>query len=154
MGLDMYLGVRNRGEHKFEEIGYWRKANSIHAWFERFNGGSFENCSTIIVPKEALIKLKNDCEYVLRNSYLEDGFIKNGETLINGKWEPNIQAGKIVKDSSYAEEIMPTKSGFFFGDLQYDEWYIDDLERTVCIVDKALQNVDFDKQEVCYSADW
>lgn len=30
MGLDMYLY-----KEKSEEVAYWRKANAIHAWFER-----------------------------------------------------------------------------------------------------------------------
>ena len=38
-----------------------------------------------------------------------------------------------------APEILPTQDGFFFGDTSYDEWYFQDIEQTIKIIDAALK---------------
>lgn len=37
---------------------------------------------------------------------------------------------EILEDHSKAEKLLPTQSGFFFGDTNYDEFYFEDLEHT------------------------
>lgn len=65
MGLDMYLEKRNKNmqDAKYEEIAYWRKANQIREWFDKHVG--VENCKYVIIEKNMLIQLKNDCMKVL-----------------------------------------------------------------------------------------
>lgn len=65
MGLDQYLELENEnGENK--ELIYWRKANQIHGWFDRFFGG-VENCEEYNVTIDTLKLLKADCEKVLND---------------------------------------------------------------------------------------
>ena len=45
---------------------------------------------------------------------------------------------QVLADNSLAEELLPPISGFFFGNTEIDEYYIDDLQKTVTIIDKAL----------------
>lgn len=45
---------------------------------------------------------------------------------------------QIVDDPSRANELLPAASGFFFGSTDYDEWYFDDLKRTVEQIDRIL----------------
>jgi hypothetical protein len=45
---------------------------------------------------------------------------------------------EVLDDRSKAEALLPTQSGFFFGDTRYDEDYFSDLRQTVSIIDKVL----------------
>jgi len=59
----------------------------------------------------------------------------------------------ILEDHSKAEELLPSQSGFFFGSTEYDEYYFADLERTVPILKKILENAPED-WEFEYHASW
>jgi len=59
----------------------------------------------------------------------------------------------ILEDHSKAEELLPSQSGFFFGSTDYDQWYFEDLKRTVPILKKILENAPED-WEFEYHASW
>lgn len=75
MGLDMYLyGVKQEfhkhdynigGYKESTEIGYWRKANAVHAWFVECCQDGVDNCATYYVGHEDLKALQDRCEDVL-----------------------------------------------------------------------------------------
>jgi len=44
----------------------------------------------------------------------------------------------VLKNKEKAAEGLPTQSGFFFGQTAYNEYYFEELEETVTIIDKAL----------------
>jgi len=153
MGLDMYLN-----KVKKEEVAYWRKANAIHAWFERHlaeDEDGLENCRSYYVSKELLEQLKHDCETVLKASKLvyKDVSVKryNYDTR---NYETAIEKLYVIDDISVAEELLPTQSGFFFGSTFYDEGYIDDLKNTIDQIDKILETTDFDEEGIEYCAWW
>lgn len=45
---------------------------------------------------------------------------------------------KVLENRELAATELPTTAGFFFGSKDYDEWYYNDLEETIKILDKAL----------------
>jgi hypothetical protein len=45
---------------------------------------------------------------------------------------------KVLDNNELAEQLLPTKEGFFFGGKDYDQWYFNDLEETIKIIDNAL----------------
>ena len=45
---------------------------------------------------------------------------------------------QILVDRTKAAELLSTKSGFFFGGTDYDQYYFDDLSKTIEIINKAL----------------
>lgn len=47
---------------------------------------------------------------------------------------------EVIDNPSLAMELLPPSYGFFFGSQDIDSWYLDDLESTVDIIDKALDN--------------
>lgn len=61
---------------------------------------------------------------------------------------------KVLEDNTLAEQELPTRKGFFFGSYEYDEWFFDDLRKTVVILDKILSNPDADKWWIQYHASW
>jgi hypothetical protein len=52
-----------------------------------------------------------------------------------------------------SHEVLPTTSGFFFGSTDYDEWYIQDLEHALKIIDRAMLFIK-DHGEVYYQSSW
>ena len=108
---------------KAEQIGYWRKANHIHAWFVDNCGDGEDSCQQIKVSKEQLQLLLEAVNNVLKNKEL-------------------------------AEQLLPTQEGFFFGDTDYDSWYYDSLKDTKKIITEAINETDWDSEEVIYQASW
>jgi len=54
-------------------VGYWRKANAIHAWFVNTYGEGIDVCQEIGVPREGLEDLLNICKKVLTSpEYAEE----------------------------------------------------------------------------------
>jgi hypothetical protein len=139
MGLDMYLMQvqvdRNVAEDEFfdlsktrvenspREIGYWRKANQIHAWMVDNIQGGKDDQRDYPLSIERIRLLKRICRLALDN--------------------PTLRA-----------ELLPTRSGFFFGSADYDEGYIGDLERTIKIMDRALYEYSVAPNVVFYYTSW
>lgn len=151
MGLDMYLY-----KEKSEEVAYWRKANAIHAWFERnCADGELENCQNYDVSKDDLIKLMKDCQTVLKSSKLVEKEVPVRQYDFDKKDYVEIKKTmKVLDDPSVAEELLPTQSGFFFGSTIYSEGYVEDLEYTVKQITEILENTDFDEWDIVYHAWW
>lgn len=116
-------------ESLFEEIGYWRKANSIHKWFVENVQDGVDDCRMYIVSKEALETLLDVCKTVKSK-------INHSDFL------------------STAKNWLPTQSGFFFGGTDYDNWYIADIEDTINIIEKVLAETDFDNEIIAYQSSW
>ena len=52
------------------------------------------------------------------------------------------------------ETLLPTQSGFFFGSVEYDEWYYEDINNTIDILEKVLAETDFDNYQITYHSSW
>ncbi len=127
--LDTY--VREKGEYfkylsLFEEVGYWRKANHIHSWFVDNCQDGVDECQLTEVSKEQLERLLVDCIDILNNS----------ENIL------------------IAKETLPTRSGFFFGGTEYDEYYFNDVRDTIDILKTTLETTDFEEEIVFYRSSW
>jgi hypothetical protein len=60
---------------------------------------------------------------------------------------------RIVKiDKEKAEQLLPTQSGFFFGGTEYDEYYYQDIDNTIEILEEALSDETAD--DFAYRASW
>jgi len=59
---------------------------------------------------------------------------------------------KIQADNSLAESLLPSQSGFFFGNTEYDEWYFKDIEDTIAILEEVLSDKNADNFE--YHSSW
>lgn len=162
MGLDMGLmkKKKGRGNSKTVEIAYWRKANQIHNWFVKNVAKSdpAEWDGEIEVTKEQLQDLLATCNTVLGKSKLVKAKIKNGTQMFQTKRgirvKPFYEKGKKILFPRVAKKLLPTCDGFFFGNTDYDEYYIEDLKSTVEQLEKVLTETDFDNYKVLYYAWW
>ncbi len=115
-------------ELKFE-VGYWRKANQIHKWFVDNAQEGEDDCGYYSVE---IKKLKELLEIVNK--------------ILNEK-------GK-KKQVELAKELLPSKSGFFFGETDYDKYYFDDLIKTKEIIEKLLKVKNINQYDIEYSSSW
>lgn len=147
-------------EHKYgyssisQQVGYWRKANQIHNWFVENVQNGEDDCGEYEVTKRQLKELLDICEKVKGASHLIEGKVQNGYTFENGERKYNYEDGKYIEDSSVAEKLLPTTSGFFFGGTEYDQWYYRDIIDTIEMLNKVLMETDFEKEVVTYSSSW
>lgn len=58
-----------------------------------------------------------------------------------------------LENKDKAPEYLPTAQGFFFGGVEYDDYYWAGLERTKLILDKAL-DLPEDDYDFVYRASW
>ncbi len=53
------------------------------------------------------------------------------------------------------ENLLPTIDGFFFGSVEYDDYYYDQLRDTLKICDKAIAYLDSDEgNTLTYTSSW
>lgn len=60
----------------------------------------------------------------------------------------------VLKSRDKAKDILPTSSGFFFGDTEYDEYYYEEIERTVEGMEKILKETDWETEAILYTEWW
>jgi hypothetical protein len=61
----------------------------------------------------------------------------------------------VLNDHSKAEELLPTESGFFFGSTDYDEFYYEDIQNTINIIEPLVSNPDITKDlSLYYHSSW
>lgn len=61
---------------------------------------------------------------------------------------------KVLADHTLADELLPSRSGFFFGSTIYDEWYFQTLKETVANIKAALNQYTEEGTQFSYSAWW
>ena len=131
------------------EIGYWRKSNQIHNWFvENTQDGEDRNGESD-VSREQLIELKELCEKVVK--ILSEQTRK--KVMIKDRFSDKEFEHDIYEDTEEIKALLPTREGFFFGGTEYDEYYKDDLEQTIEILNKCLEKFGED-WDFSYRASW
>lgn len=61
---------------------------------------------------------------------------------------------EVIAHNHKSDFLLPTQSGFFFGSTEYDEWYFEDIKDTIKILEKVLEETDFDRQMITYQSSW
>ena len=138
-----------------ERVGYWRKANQIHNWFVNRVQDGIDDCEYHHeCTKEILEELLATCKKVLESCTLVNGKINNGFECTKNGLREILEDGQVIIDSSVAEELLPSRSGFFFCCYDYDEYYVDDLLHTIDIIQHVLDETDFETESIFYVSSW
>lgn len=58
----------------------------------------------------------------------------------------------VANNPNEASNVLPTQEGFFFGGTEYDEWYFDNIKRTVEELRALLNDVEVDT--FVYQSSW
>lgn len=120
------------------EVGYWRKANQIHRWFVDNCQDGTDDCRNAYVSRDNLNALLGICKKILSKSKVKKATIVNGYSIEGGRQVPILEEGKTIVNPEVAQGLLPTQEGFFFGGTDYNEWYLDDIKRTIVIIEKCL----------------
>lgn len=137
-----------------EEVGYWRKANAIHKWFVDNIQDGEDDCDYYEVAPEQLEELLNICKLIKQQSVMKKGKITIGYRFDYDKEVPIMVDGEYIENPEIAAEYLPTQDGFFFGSTEYTQSYMENIESTIDILTKVLEETDFDNQMVVYRASW
>lgn len=152
MGLDMYLYKKNyiwsgdwiKPEHKQEVIV--KKGNDVDDK----------------IKPERVRYVVEEVGYWRKANQIHQWFVENvqqGEDDCGSYYVSREQleellgiCKKIKEDNSLAEQLLPTQSGFFFGGTEYTEWYFQDIDNTIEIVEECLSDDSADTFE--YHSSW
>jgi hypothetical protein len=154
MGLDMYLSAKKYMSKYFDpaDVERIKQVNDIFGvvGIEDEDYGAEE--------------VKFRVAYWRKANAIHDWFVQNvqdGVDECQEAWVSREQLQELVDvcktvlaDMSKAEELLPTRSGFFFGGTDYDEWYKGDLEYTVTRLEKILSDPAFAKCDFNYQSSW
>lgn len=145
MGLDMFLNAKRfLSSHKKEDE---RISRDIAGEFGLRN----------YIPREVIV----EAIYWRKSNAIHAWFVENvqnGEDDCRGYWVPKSKLQELL---TIIEEVLDTqdtsklktKSGFFFGTTDYDEYYWDDLKETRLKLEKVLRDFD-DNWDFEYRASW
>ena len=148
-------------EHKYpyqmlyEPVAYWRKANQIHNWFvENVQNGEDDCRCHDEVTEDKLLTLLNICLDVKRNCPMIDGEVCDGQTYKDGQWINIMKPGKVMQNAEYAADVLPSRSGFFFGGEDYDQYYMEDIDNTINQLTQILKETNFETEIIYYCSSW
>lgn len=135
-----------------EDVGYWRKANAVHQWFVDNVQDGADDCKEYFVSRGQLKDLLKLCKEVLKIAVLKKGKVQTGVQSQGGVSTPIMEEGALIVNAEEVAELLPTTEGFFFGSTDYDNYYLEDIKRTVEIIEEALAAND--RADFYYSASW
>jgi hypothetical protein len=119
-----------------KELMYWRKANQIHNWFVQNCQNGVDDCGRYAITVADLLKLKELCEKILTMTEKRKA-MRYTSFCAREKEEVDVLY-LTLEGVEYAIEHLPSRSGFFYGSTEYDDWYVMELENTVEQINDAL----------------
>ncbi len=154
MGLDMYLSAK-KYMSKYFDAADSEKIKNINELFgvEGDEDGDYG-------AQEVIFRVA----YWRKANAIHDWFVRNvqdGRDECQESWVSREQlkeladlCKQIVAEPKKADELLPTRSGFFFGSTDYDEWYMQDIQHTADRIDKILADPAFAKADFYYQSSW
>ena len=129
-----------------KQLMYWRKANQIHNWFVKNCQNGVDDCGRYVITVADLMKLKELCEKILTMTEVKQEL---RPTYPNGWFSEPVHVMKDVcflteEGMKFASEYLPSRSGFFFGNTDYDDNYVWDLENTIEQINNTLDTLNCD----------
>jgi len=136
-----------------ETVGEWRKANQIHNWFVHNVQNNVDDCKEYHVSVEQLEELLETCKKVVTS--LTVSKVETTQVEVYSIQEKKTVMEDLVTflDTSIAEQLLPTQSGFFFGSTDYDEYYLEDLKDTIETLETILSE-DNEWSDFYYQSSW
>jgi hypothetical protein len=149
MGLDMYLDKRTY-------VKYWE-----HNGDDNYEVKVTKKDEPTNIDPKKVKYIIEEAGYWRKANQIHRWFVQNvqggeddcGDYYVErNQLQELLDLCKIVQaDHSKAEELLPSTSGFFFGGTDYDEWYYNDIDTTISILEEALE----DKNgEYYYTSSW
>lgn len=152
MGLDMYLSRK-------KYIGANYEHRNVQGKIELTEG---QDNTPININLKKIKYIEEEAGYWRKANAIHNWFVENVQGGVDecqqsyvdiSKLEELLKLCKEVKTNpEKGNEILPTQGGFFFGTTEYNEWYMQSIEETIEILEKALENSK--DYEYYYQASW
>jgi len=150
MGLDMYLEKRTY-------VRQW----DFQKPEEQYNVEVTKGGEPANIKSERVTHVCEELGYWRKANQIHNWFVQNVQDGVDNCGEYAVSKADLqslldiclaVKlDHSQAEELLPSASGFFFGNTDYDEWYYNDIDHTIVVLKEALSDKD---ASYYYSSSW
>lgn len=164
MGLDMYLHKRKYfRSYDLSKPGLDGDVIEAKITVERTyrDGTSDTEEMTVQEPRgSSSIAVETPVAYWRKANMIHRWFLKAGGVEVDDCTPIYIKPAQlqelidtckeVLADHSKAEKLLPTQSGCFFGDTEYNEYYFDDLEDTI----KQLEGQIDPECSYIYQASW
>lgn len=140
MGLDMYLtGSRYVSEYNAADEQLDKELNSDAILSLLPNGSRIET-----IKVEAAYWRKANAIHSWFVDYIQDGIDDCKEYEVDRRQLKQLYdtCKEVLEDKSLAEELLPSRSGFFFGGTEYGDWYFENLENTVKQLEPLIDTSD------------
>ena len=154
MGLDMYLSAKKHMSRYFDEKDSER-IKTVNELFGVEGDEEGDYGAQEVTFRVAYWRKANAIHQWFVNN-VQKGTDDCGEYYVTRDQLQQLMelCEQIVADKKKAEKLLPTQSGFFFGNTEYDEWYMEDIERTIVRFRKILSDPAFEKSDFYYQASW
>ena len=154
MGLDMYLSAKKYMSRYFDEKDSQR-INSINELFG-VEGDEENDYSAQEVTFRVAYWRKANAIHQWFVDNVQNGTDDCGEYHVSREQLQELLklCEQIIAEPKQAIELMPTRSGFFFGSTEYDEFYMGDIQFTVDRFKKILSDPAFEKSDFYYQSSW
>ena len=153
MGLDMYLNRKTYVKQWSHQTPEEKFEVTITKGGKPYDGIDLTNVTHI----------EEEVGYWRKANQIHRWFVENVQSGVDNCGEYSVGKSQleellnvcreVLNDHSKAEDLLPSAAGFFFGNTDYDEYYYDDLERTIVMLDKILGETN-PNQDIYYSSSW
>jgi hypothetical protein len=145
MGLDMYLTAH---------IPLWKASDNELPIKIRIDGDEFEINRSDIIRKEVAYWRKANAIHQWFVNECGGGIDECQEMFVTKEKLKELLelCERILENKNKAKDLLPTQSGFFFGSLDYDEGYFQDIEYTKNVLIDIINNPHI--PYVYYQASW
>jgi len=157
MGLDMYLNAR-----KYVSGYEFDKAPEKQEYADVLTASGLTKKDVEFGNPSASVSIS--VGYWRKSNAIHGWFVKNCQNGIDECQKVSVEREQlaellqacetVIADATKAQELLPPQSGFFFGGLDLDEYYYEDLKRTVKMLNRILTSdrlKDFDFE---YQSSW
>jgi hypothetical protein len=152
MGLDMYL----RAKKYISNFDYYEKDKEVNKQIKEVIG--LDHLDDV----DSSIEVAVTVGYWRKANQIHSWFVENCQKGIDECQESYVERHKLNEllelcNKAIAEQdanLLPPRSGFFFGSTEVDEWYWSDLEHTSITLSKILDDVNLESYDFYYQSSW
>jgi len=164
MGLDMYLHAK-----KYVEKIDWNKLRDLDLdmdsdeaitplWNDIVETAGMKDIATDIYG----VNVEVTAAYWRKSNQIHKWFVDNvqgGEDDCGNYYVSKDKLKELretCRQALFAKDpsLLPPQAGFFFGSYDIDEWYWEDIKRTIKKLDRLFQLPDFDQLSFYYTSSW
>lgn len=153
MGLDMYL-------YKDTYVGAYFEHRNVTGTVELMAGDE-----VIPVNTKRISSIREQVAYWRKANAVHHWFVENCQDGVDECQHSSVSYDQLKEllgicetikaHPERASELLPTQSGFFFGDTEYDEWYYEDIDLTIRQLSAIVEECKDERwPEFVYHSSW